>query len=180
MPYEAGDTNWSSDGKKIAFERDIDGMKQSDPNAYAEVWTMNPGRQWRNRHRNECSGVGCAPRFNRGLPWFRTRKSLSTPVQPAALPFINFATMNLDGSNRHQLTSDGKNKFLPHFSPDGTQLLYTKFLAGAYAQPGAHTDLALFDFASAKETLLTCTGQERQPVWSPDGKRITWLSASSP
>ena len=31
VPYEAGDTNWSSDGKKIACEYDIDGMKQSDP-----------------------------------------------------------------------------------------------------------------------------------------------------
>ena len=51
-PDEAGDTNWSSDGKKIAFEFDIDGMKQSNPNAYAEVWTMNPdGSGEHNRQR---------------------------------------------------------------------------------------------------------------------------------
>jgi hypothetical protein len=42
VSYEAGDTNWSSDGTKITFEYDINGMRQSDPNAYAEVWTMNP------------------------------------------------------------------------------------------------------------------------------------------
>ena len=36
VPDEAGDTNWSSDGNKIAFEYDINGMKQSDPNSYAE------------------------------------------------------------------------------------------------------------------------------------------------
>jgi hypothetical protein len=41
VPYEAGDTNRSSDGNKIAFEWDVNGMKQSDPAAYAEVWTMN-------------------------------------------------------------------------------------------------------------------------------------------
>src|ERR1700726_409609 len=40
-PIESGDTNWSSDGTEIIFEYDIDGHLQSDPSAYAEVWTMN-------------------------------------------------------------------------------------------------------------------------------------------
>jgi Tol biopolymer transport system component len=63
VPYEAGDTNWSSDGKKIAFEYDISGMKQSDPNAYAEVWTMNPDGSGEISTGVQCSGVGCAPRW---------------------------------------------------------------------------------------------------------------------
>jgi TolB protein len=62
-PYEAGDTNWSSDGKKIAFEWDINGMKQSDPNAYAEVWTMNPDGSGETSTGVQCSDVGCAPRW---------------------------------------------------------------------------------------------------------------------
>jgi Tol biopolymer transport system component len=99
---------------------------------------------------------------------------------PGGVTINELVTMNLDGSNRQQITSDGKNKFLPHFSPDGTKLLYTKFLTGAYGQPGAQADVAIYDFASAKERLLTSTGQEQQPVWSPDGKRIAWLSANAP
>jgi TolB protein len=63
VPYEAGDANWSSDGKKIAFEYDINGMKQSDPNAYAEVWTMNPDGSGETTTGVQCSGVGCAPRW---------------------------------------------------------------------------------------------------------------------
>lgn|GEM_PF-1806206 len=63
VPYEAGDTNWSSDGKKITFEYDVNGMKQSDPNAYAEVWTMNPDGSGQTSTRVQCSGVGCAPRW---------------------------------------------------------------------------------------------------------------------
>jgi Tol biopolymer transport system component len=63
VPYEAGDTNWSSDGKKITFEYDIDGMKQSNPNAYAEVWTMNPDGSGETSTGVQCSGVGCAPRW---------------------------------------------------------------------------------------------------------------------
>ncbi len=62
-PYEAGDTNWSSDGSKIAFEYDINGMKQSDPNAYAEVWTMNADGSGETSTGVQCSGAGCAPRW---------------------------------------------------------------------------------------------------------------------
>jgi Tol biopolymer transport system component len=63
VPYEAGDTNWSSDGKRIAFERDIDGMQQSNPNAYAEVWTMNADGSGETSTGVQCSDVGCAPRY---------------------------------------------------------------------------------------------------------------------
>jgi TolB protein len=63
VPYESGDTNWSSDGEKIAFEYDINGMKQSDPSAYAEVWTMNPDGSGETSTGVQCSGVGCAPRW---------------------------------------------------------------------------------------------------------------------
>ena len=85
-------------------------------------------------------------------------------------------TMNLDGSNRTQITHGGLNKFLPHFSPDGTRLVYTKFLVGGYGDPNARTDVVVYDFASAKETQLTSTGTSSQPVWSPDGQRIAFGS----
>lgn len=63
VPIEAGDTNWSSDSKKIAFERDINGQKQSDPNAPAEVWTMNPDGTSALSTTIPCSDSGCAPRW---------------------------------------------------------------------------------------------------------------------
>ena len=63
VPYEAGDTNWSSDGKKITFEWDVNGMKQSLPNAYAEVWTMNADGSGQLTTGVQCSDVGCAPRW---------------------------------------------------------------------------------------------------------------------
>jgi len=63
VPFEAGDTNWSGDGRKIAFEFDVDGDKQSNPNAFAEVWTMNPDGSGQTGTGVECSGAGCAPRW---------------------------------------------------------------------------------------------------------------------
>ena len=61
LPYESGDTSWSPDGVKIAFEWDISGKKQSDPNAYAEVWTINADGSNSSSTLQRCSGVGCAP-----------------------------------------------------------------------------------------------------------------------
>jgi len=63
VPIESGDTNWSSDGTKIIFEYDIDGQLQSNPNAYAEVWTMNANGTQQLSTRQPCSSVGCAPRW---------------------------------------------------------------------------------------------------------------------
>ncbi len=71
VPDEAGDTNWSSDGTSIAFEFDIGGMKQSNPKAFAEVWTMNADGSDERSTGVRCSDVGCAPRWQPRLPALR-------------------------------------------------------------------------------------------------------------
>ena len=63
VPYESGDTSWSSDGTRIAFEWDINGKKQSDPDAYAEVWIVGVDGSNASSTLQRCSGVGCAPRW---------------------------------------------------------------------------------------------------------------------
>ena len=62
-PMESGDTNWSRDGKQITFEYDISGRLQSDPDAFAEVWTVNMDGSQPRSTGQKCSGVGCAPRW---------------------------------------------------------------------------------------------------------------------
>ncbi len=63
VPVESGDTHWSPDGKKITFEYDINGNLQSNPDAYAEVWTMNADGSNQQTTKQPCSCVGCAPRW---------------------------------------------------------------------------------------------------------------------
>jgi Tol biopolymer transport system component len=63
VPYEAGDTHFSSDGAHITFEVDIDGKKQSDPNVPADVWTMRADGSGAKSTGVACSAVGCAPRW---------------------------------------------------------------------------------------------------------------------
>ena len=88
------------------------------------------------------------------------------------------ALMNLDGTGFEQLTGDGKQKFLPHFSPDGTKVLYTKFLVGGFSSPEAITEVAVLDLASRQETLVTSGGNNGYGTWSPDGSRIAYLQAA--
>jgi Tol biopolymer transport system component len=101
---------------------------------------------------------------------------MSVPVGPDI--DYEVALMNLDGSGFEQLTSDGKQKFLPHISPDGTKVLYTKFLVGGFSSPQAVTEVAVLDLASRRETLVSSGGDNGYGTWSPDGSRIAYLRAA--
>ncbi len=96
------------------------------------------------------------------------------PGIPGSGAHQEISTMDLDGSNLRQLTRDGLSKFLPHFSPDGKRLVYSKFYTGQYGDPDPQTDIAVYDFAEDAEQRLTWTGHAFAAAWSPDGTRIAY------
>jgi len=107
-------------------------------------------------------------------------KPVGGAIVPGPGAIYEVAVMNLDGSGFHQLTNDGKFKFLPHFSPDGTKIVYTKFFVGQYGSPNAVTDIAVYDLASNIETVITHQGDAVQGTWAPTGKRIAYLRIGPP
>ena len=88
------------------------------------------------------------------------------------------AIMNLDGSEFRQLTNDGKFKFLPHFSPDASKIVYTKFSVGGYGSMDAVFDIAIYDLATDQETVITHDGHDIDGIWSPDGTHIAYLASA--
>ena len=65
------------------------------------------------------------------------------------------------------------------FSPDGKKLAYTcKKLNGTAAAVSTNTDIYIYDLAAGTTSNLTqgMNGYDNDPCWSPDGKKILWLS----
>lgn len=89
---------------------------------------------------------------------------------------MELTVMDLDTLGREQLTHNDEQEFLPHFSPDGTRLVYTRFTSGGYGVENALSRVTVYDFATRTTRDLTDTGTDSYPVWSPDGSRIAFLS----
>jgi len=69
------------------------------------------------------------------------------------------------------------------FSPDGKTLAYTcKKLNGTEAARSTDTDIYLYDLGKGTTSNLTdgMDGYDNDPCWSPDGKKLLWLSMEIP
>jgi hypothetical protein len=96
------------------------------------------------------------------------------PNVPSPTGIQDLFSSDFDGRNLRLLTNDGHARFLPHFSPDGRRVLYTKYLYGGYSVPNAVSVIVIYDLTTHRETRVTSGGVEFQAAWSPDGTRIVF------
>jgi Tol biopolymer transport system component len=69
------------------------------------------------------------------------------------------------------------------FSPDGKKLAYTcKKLNGTASAVSTNTDIYIYDLTAGTTTNLTegMKGYDNDPCWSPDSKKLLWLSMEMP
>jgi Tol biopolymer transport system component len=80
---------------------------------------------------------------------------------------LEIYTMNADGSNVTQLTTDGGN--MPAWSPDGTKIAYRS------GKLGDSTIYVMNADGSNQTQLSQAHSWDSFPAWSPDGKRLAFI-----
>jgi len=83
-------------------------------------------------------------------------------------------TMKQNGKDKQRLTQLGGSAIFPDFSPDATKIAFNAKPAGA-----ANSDIYVMDADGAGLTPLTdptAPGNDLWPAWSPDGRKIVFVS----
>jgi Tol biopolymer transport system component len=95
-------------------------------------------------------------------------------VEPGRLELF---VMNADGSNRKPVTSNGASNFAPYFHPDGKRIIFSSNVEtrGDGGRPEFHLYL-IGDEGSGLERLTFAGRFNSFPMFSPDGRRLVWVS----
>ncbi|WP_447974847.1 TolB family protein [Nitrospira sp. Kam-Ns4a] len=95
-------------------------------------------------------------------------------VEPSQLEIF---VMNADGSGKRQVTANGASNFAPFFHPDGRRIIFASNLhdRGREGPPSFHLYL-IADDGSGLERVTFDGHFNSFPMFSPDGKRLVWVS----
>jgi Tol biopolymer transport system component len=82
--------------------------------------------------------------------------------------------MNADGSNKRQVTQNGKANFGPYFFPDGKRII---FASNMHDPRGRDFDLYKINVdGSGLERITYNDSFDGFPMFSPDGKKLVFAS----
>ena len=78
--------------------------------------------------------------------------------------------MNADGSDQTRLTFSAGNDYDPHFSPDGSKIVFSSYRTG-------QCEIFVMDADGSNQVPLTSDSNLNcEPSWSPDGSKIAFVS----
>jgi Tol biopolymer transport system component len=92
-------------------------------------------------------------------------------IRPTAL---DIWVMKADGSNKRQITNNGKANFAPYFFPDGKRVIFSSNVADPR---GRDFDLYVINIdGTGLERITTNPTFDGFPMFSPDGKKLVFAS----
>jgi Tol biopolymer transport system component len=170
----------SPDGKKIVFTS----LRSGDP----EIWDMNIDGSNPRQLTNEL-GYDGGPWHSQDGQWIVWRASRpKTPeevkkykdllakdlVMPDKLEIM---LMKADGSNKKQITSNGKANFAPFFHPNGRQIIFSSNVNNP--NPRSYNfDLFIVNRdGTGLQQITFDEGFDAFPMFTSDGKKLIWASS---
>jgi len=95
-------------------------------------------------------------------------------VEPGQLDIF---VMHADGSGTRQVTTNGSSNFAPYFHPDGKRIIFSSSRHDQGKDGPPTFQLYLINDDGTGQEQVTVTGRFNGfPMFSPDGKRLVWVS----
>ena len=155
---------WSPDGKTLAYT----GQRDGDFDIYTAPVKGGPETRL-----TTAKGLDDGPEYSPDgtYIYFNSERSGSMQIW----------RMKPDGSAQERVTNDETNDWFPHISPDGKWMVFLAYEKGVNGHP-AGKDVQIMMMATADKQvhvlakLFGGQGTINVPSWSPDSKRVAFVS----
>ncbi len=151
---------YSPDGRKIVF------VNKKDSDVYIKVMNADGTNQTVVTPITSSSYLSVSP-------WHETR-SLSWSPDGRKIVFDDagvIVTINIDGSNRTNLTNNAGSDFSPAWSPDGSRILFVNTRNFGWHRLNTMNS----DGSDVRALPWVDLSSDRSPEWSPTGSHITFV-----
>ena len=163
--------SWSPDGKRIAFSSNRDGHV-IDGITTLEIYVMDAnGDNPQNLTNN--------PSNDYSPSWSPDGKRVAFVSDRDKRFIAEIYVMGADGGNPQRLTNNPHDDYSPSWSPDSKRIIFVSHRDGHFIGEVGGITLEIYAMDADGENLQKLTENrknDRDPSWSPNGKRIAFAS----